>query len=445
MQWLRKLYIQVILGMVLGVALAAISPELGAKMKPLGDGFINLVKMVIAPIIFCTVVTGIAHVGDIKKAGKLGLKALIYFEVVTTVALILGLAVGNISGAGKGMQVDVSTLDATAMAAYTKGAAHGAEAGGSTVDFLLALIPHSFFSGVVDGNLLQTLTAAILFAWAMMGMGKQGKLVLDSIDAVSHVFFRIVGIVMHLAPIGAFGAMAYTIGKFGVASLGSLAGFMGLFFITCAVFIFGLLGIIMKMTTGLSLIKLMAYIKDELLIVFGTSSSESVLPRLLDKFERLGCDRQVVGMVIPTGYSFNLDGSSIYFTMAVMFLANAMGVHLDMGQQLSILMILLVTSKGSAGVSGSAFIVLVGTLATVETIPVASAAIILGIDRFMSTARALTNLIGNCVATLVVARWENALDMDYAQRVLTGEVVVQAETEEVHLTNHDEPTTKEAA
>ncbi len=444
-KWLSKLYVQVIVGMVLGIALAAISPELGAKMKPLGDGFIKLVKMVIAPIIFCTVVTGIAHVGDIKKAGKLGLKALVYFEVVTTIALILGLAVGNLSGAGNGMHVDTATLDASAMASYAQGAAHSSASGSGMADFLLALVPDSFFSGIVNGNLLQTLTVAILFAWAMMGLGKHGEHVLQSIEAVSHVFFRVVGIVMHLAPIGAFGAMAYTIGKFGVGSLGSLAGFMGLFFATCFVFAFGMLGIVLKLTTGLSLARVLSYIKDELLIVFGTSSSESVLPRLLDKFEKLGCDRQVVGMVIPTGYSFNLDGSSIYFTMAVMFLANATGVHLDMMQQISILTVLLVTSKGSAGVSGSAFIVLVGTLGAVEVIPVASAAIILGIDRFMSTGRALTNLIGNCVATLVVARWENALDIDYAKRVLSGEIEVHGETEELCMTNDSENDTLEAA
>lgn len=444
-KWLSKLYIQVIIGMVLGVALAAISPELGEKMKPLGDGFIKLVKMVIAPIIFCTVVTGIAHVGDIKKAGKLGLKAIIYFEVITTIALILGLVVANVSGLGSGMQVDASKLDAAAVAGYAKAAAHGAEQGHGIVDFLLALVPDSFFSGVVEGNLLQTLTIAILFAWAMMGMGERGKAILELIDTVSHVFFRIVGIVMYLAPIGAFGAMAYTIGKFGVASLGSLAGFMLLFFATCALFIYGLLGLVMKVTTGLSLNKMLAYIKDELLVVFGTSSSESVLPRLLDKFQNLGCQRQVVGMVIPTGYSFNLDGSSIYFTMAVIFLANAMGTPLDFGQQLSILMVLLVTSKGSAGVSGSAFIVLVGTLAAVGTIPVASAAIILGIDRFMSTGRAITNLIGNCVATIVVAKWENAIDVEHARKVLSGEIEVHGETEEMHLTNEDVPHARDAA
>lgn len=446
MHWLKKLYVQVILGMVLGITLAAISPETGVDMKPLGDGFIKLVKMVIAPIIFCTVVTGIAHVGDIKKAGKLGLKALIYFEVITTFALILGLAVANVTDAGKGMNVDVATLDSKAVTDLTSkaDASHGAT-GSSMTDFLLALVPNSFFSGVVEGNLLQTLTVAILFAWAMMGMGKQGQLVLDGIDALSHVFFRIVGIVMNLAPIGAFGAMAYTIGKFGVASLGSLAGFMLLFFATCAFFIFGLLGVVMKLSTGLSLVKLLKFIKDELLIVFGTSSSESVLPRLIDKLERMGCERQVVGMVVPTGYSFNLDGSSIYFTMAIIFLANATGVHLDMGEQISILLILLVTSKGSAGVSGSAFIVLVGTLAAVGSVPVASAAIILGIDRFMSTARALTNLIGNCVATIVVARWENELDVERAHKVLNGEIVSVGDTEIVTLEDHSHPKPHEAA
>lgn len=435
MDWIKKLYVQVILGMILGIILASISPEYGMKMKPLSDGFIKLVKMVIAPIIFCTVVTGIAHVGDIKKAGKLGLKAIIYFEIVTTVAMILGLAVGNITGSGQDMQVNLSTLDSSALSSFTQASGHGAT-GTTMTDFLLALIPNSFFSGVVEGNLLQTLTVAILFAWAMMGMGKSGQLILDGIDALSHVFFRIVGIVMTLAPLGAFGAIAYTIGKYGVNSLSSLGEFMLLFFATCAFFIFVVLGTIMKTYTGLSLTKLLRYIRDELFIVFGTSSSESVLPRLLDKMERLGCERQVVGMVIPTGYSFNLDGSSIYFTMAVLFLANATGVHLDVGEQISILLILLVTSKGSAGVSGSAFVVLVGTLAAIQSVPVASAAIILGIDRFMSTARAITNLIGNCVATLVVAHWEKELNIAHAHKVLNGEVIITGDTEKVSLEDH---------
>jgi aerobic C4-dicarboxylate transport protein len=433
MHWLKKLYVQVILGMILGITLAAISPETGVDMKPLGDGFIKLIKMVIAPIIFCTVVTGIAHVGDIKKAGKLGLKALIWFEVITTIALVMGLVIGNLSGIGIGMNVDMSSIDASALKSYTQNTEH--HGGGGMTDFLMALIPQSFFMGVVNGDLLQTLTAAILFAWAMMGLGEHGAVLLKGIDALSHVFFRIVGIVMLLAPIGAFGAMAYTIGKFGVGSIGELAGFMGMFFATCIGLSIAVLGSTMKFYVKLSFTQLLKYMKDELLIVLGTSSSESVLPRVLEKMEEMGCERQVVGMVLPTGYSFNLFGSCIYFTMAVVFLANATNTHLDMSQQISIMMVMLITSKGSAGVSGAAFIVLVGTLAAVGTIPVQSAALILGIDRFMSTGRALTNLIGNCVTTLAVARWENALDIDLARKVISGKVIVHGDTETVLLSD----------
>lgn len=426
MKWLSQLYVQVLLGMLIGVLLAVVSPEDAAAMKPLGDGFIKLIKMVIAPIIFCTVVTGIAHMGDMKTAGRLGLKALIYFEIVTTLALIIGLFIGNFTSAGSGMNIDPQTLDAGMLSAYTQ---NGHAQTHGTVEFLMALVPESFFLGVVQGNLLQTLLTAILFAWAMMGMGKPGEIVLEAIDAVSHVFFRIVGIVMRLAPIGAFGAIAFTLGKFGWESLGDIMGFVGLFFAACAAFVFLVLGVILRLTTGLSLLRLITYLRDELLIVLGTSSSESVLPRLIDKLERLGCEKQVVGMVLPTGYSFNLDGSSLYFTMAILFLAHATNIPLDLGDQFSILMILLITSKGAAGVSGSAFIVLTGTLATIGTIPVASAAIILGIDRFMSTGRALTNLLGNSIATIVVARWEKEIDLERARGVLAGEIETHGETD----------------
>lgn len=427
MKWLSKLYVQVLLGMALGVAVAYLWPDVGVDMKPLGDGFIKLIKMVISPIIFCTVVTGIAHVGDIRRAGMLGLKALIYFEVATTIAMVLGLAVGNFSHLGASMNVDVASLDNKALEIYTQSAGHGTTSK-STVDFILNLIPQSFFSGLVQGDLLQTLTAAILFAWATMGMKPQHKdAIHHAVDALSHAFFRIVSIVMHLAPIGAFGSIAYTIGKFGLASIGSLAEFMAYFSATCIVFIVLVIGPVMRLTTGLSVYRVIYYIRNELLIVLGTSSSESVLPLLIEKMEALGCERQVVGMVLPTGYSFNLDGSSIYFTMAIMFLANATGIHLSLGEQISILMVMLITSKGSAGVTGSAFIVLVGTMSAVGTIPVASAAILLGIDRFMSTLRAFANVIGNCIATITVARWENELDIDRARKILSGELKPQLE------------------
>lgn len=416
MRWLRKLYIQVLIGIALGVLLAAFEPDIAVAMKPLGDGFIKIIKMLIAPIIFCTVVTGIAHVGDIKRAGKLGLKAIVYFEIITTIALVGGLLIGNFTALGSGMHVDVGTLDATALKAF--GGDHP-PAAHSTIDFFMNLLPQSFFSGVVMGDLLQTLTAAILFAWALMGLKPQHREpLLATVESVAQLFFRIVEIVMQLAPIGAFGAIAYTIGKLGLGSLGELAQFVGLFFLACLGFVVLVLGPVLRLITGLSVFKLIRYIREELLIVLGTSSSETVLPRLLAKMEALGCERQVVGMVLPTGYSFNLDGSSLYFTMALMFLAHATGTHLSVGDQISVLLVLLITSKGSAGVTGSAFIVLVGTLAATQTVPVAAAAIILGIDRFMSTIRALTNVVGNCIATLVVARWESELDVPQARKVL---------------------------
>ena len=416
MHWMRKLYVQVLFGIALGVLLAAFDPDLGVAMKPLGDGFIKIIKMLIAPIIFCTVVTGISHVGDINRAGKLGLKAIVYFEIVTTLALIAGLLIGNFTALGSGMHVDVGTLDSAALVSFGGDHPHVAN---STVDFFMNLVPQSFFSGVVMGDLLQTLTAAILFAWALMGLKpQQREPLLATIETVSQLFFRIVEIVMHLAPIGAFGAMAYTIGKLGLASLGELAQLVGVFFAACIGFVVLVLGPALRLVTGLSVFQLIRYIREELLIVLGTASSETVLPRLLVKLEMLGCNRQVVGMVLPTGYALNLDGSSLYFTMALMFLAHATGITLGVGDQLAILLVLLITSKGSAGVTGSAFIVLVGTLAATQTVPVAAAAIILGVDRFMSTGRALTNVVGNCIATLVIARWEKELDLPLARQIL---------------------------
>lgn len=399
-----QLYVQVLTAIVIGVLLGHFYPDIGVQMKPLGDGFIKLIKMIIVPVIFCTVVHGIASMSNLRAVGSTGIKALIYFEVVTTFALIIGLVVSNIIRPGHGMNVDPSKLDPAAVSSYvTK--AHGQ----SLVEFLLDIIPRTVVSAFVDGNILQILLFAILFAFALQGLGQRGKLVLELVEQASQVFFGIVGIIMKAAPIGAFGAMAFTIGKYGVETLGSLAALMGTFYLTCLIFIFLVLGPI-AWFTGFSIFKFIRYIKDELLIVLGTSSSESVLPRMITRMKRLGCDESVVGLVIPTGYSFNLDGTCIYLTMATLFLAQATNVELSLLQQLGILGVLLLTSKGAAGVTGSGFIVLAATLASTGTIDVNAMAIILGIDRFMSEARALTNLVGNGVATVVIAKMEGALD-----------------------------------
>lgn len=399
-----QLYVQVLTAIVIGVLLGHFYPDIGVQMKPLGDGFIKLIKMIIVPVIFCTVVHGIASMSNIRAVGSTGIKALIYFEVLTTFALVIGLVVSNIFRPGHGMNVDPSKLDAAAVSSYVTKAE-----GQSLVEFLLDIIPRTVFSAFSDGNILQVLLFAILFAFALQGLGQRGKLVLDLVDQASHVFFGIVGIIMKAAPIGAFGAMAFTIGKYGVETLGSLAALMGTFYLTCLIFIFFVLGPI-AWFTGFNIFKFIRYIKDELLIVLGTSSSESVLPRMITRMKRLGCDESVVGLVIPTGYSFNLDGTCIYLTMATLFLAQATNVELSLAQQLGILGILLLTSKGAAAVTGSGFIVLAATLASTGTIDVHAMAIILGIDRFMSEARALTNLVGNGVATVVIAKMEGALD-----------------------------------
>lgn len=398
------LYVQVLIAIALGVLLGHYHPELGEQMKPLGDGFIKLIKMIIAPIIFLTVVHGIASMTNLKAVGSVGIKALIYFEVVTTFALIIGLVVANVLRPGEGMNVDLSGVDTTAVADYVAKAEKQ-----STIEFLLDVIPKSVVGAFVDGNILQVLLFAILFAFALQAMGARGKLVLDLVDQVSHVFFGIVGIIMKAAPIGAFGAMAFTIGKYGVGTLASLAALMGAFYLTCVIFIVGVLGPIAWLA-GFNIFKFIRYIKEELLIVLGTSSSESVLPRMIVRMKKLGCRESVVGLVIPTGYSFNLDGTCIYLTMAALFLAQATNVDLSLAQQVGILTILLLTSKGAAGVTGSGFIVLAATLAATHTIDVNSIAIILGIDRFMSEARALTNLVGNGVATVVISKMEGALD-----------------------------------
>jgi aerobic C4-dicarboxylate transport protein len=375
-------------------------------MKPLGDGFIKLIKMMIAPIIFCTVVTGIAGMDDMKKVGKTGGLALLYFEVVSTISLIIGLVLVNIVGPGNGMNVDPATLDTKAIAAYTAPGKLG-----TTAEFLLHIIPETMVDAFAKGEILQVLLIAVLFGFALHRFGGRGSLVFDWVEKSSHVLFTMVGFIMKLAPIGAFGAMAFTIGKYGLGSLFSLGKLMATFYATCLLFVFVVLGLIARFH-GFSVWKLVKYIKEELLVVLGTSSSESVLPRMMEKMENLGARRTTVGLVIPTGYSFNLDGTSIYLTMAAVFIAQATNTPMTLTQELTLLAVLLLTSKGAAGVTGSGFIVLAATLSAVGNVPVAGLALILGIDRFMSEARALTNLVGNAVATLVVAKWTGDLDIE---------------------------------
>jgi aerobic C4-dicarboxylate transport protein len=429
--WYRHLYVQVLGAIVLGVLLGHFYPALGAQMKPLGDAFIKMIKMLIAPIIFCTVVHGIASMEDMKKVGRVGLKALLYFEVMTTVALIIGLLIVNLWQPGVGMNVDPAALDTKSIATYTAKAGEQ-----STVEFLLHIIPSTVVGAFAEGEILQVLFFAILFAFALHWLGEKGKPLLHVIDQTAHVFFGIVGIVMKAAPIGAFGAMAFTIGKYGLSTLVSLGSLMLGFYATCLIFVFLVLGGVGALC-GFSIFKFIRYIKEELLIVLGTSSSESVLPRMLAKMENLGADKSVVGLVIPTGYSFNLDGTCIYLTMAAVFLAQATNTELTFSQELGLIGILLLTSKGAAGVTGSGFIVLAATLASLGTVPVASIALILGVDRFMSEARALTNLIGNGVATIVVAKWEGALDEGRMHRHLNQESEAEADDPEAVLVAED--------
>src|SRR6476619_6633180 len=418
------LYVQVLTAIVLGILLGHFYPQLGEAMKPLGDGFIKLIKMLIAPIIFCTVVHGIASMEDMKKVGRVGVKALLYFEFVTSLALIVGLIVVNILQPGVGMNVDARTIDTKSIQVYTTKAGQQ-----STVEFLMHIIPNTVIGAFAEGEILQVLFFAILFAFGMFMLGERGRPVINLIGTISHGLFNVVGIIMKVAPIGAFGAMAFTIGKYGVGSLLSLGKLMAAFYLTCLLFVFVVLGGI-AWFTEFSIWRFIKYIKEELLIVLGTSSSESVLPRMLVKLENLGCTESVVGLVIPTGYSFNLDGTCIYLTMAAIFLAQATNTELTLLQQLGIIGILLLTSKGAAGVTGSGFIVLAATLASVGSIPVASIALILGVDRFMSEARALTNLVGNGVATVVVSKWENALDERRLQKHLKQETELEAEEPE---------------
>ncbi len=405
----RNLYFQVLVAIAAGILLGHFYPEAGEAMKPLGDGFIKLVKMLIAPVIFCTVVTGIAGMENMKAVGKTGAYALIYFEILSTLALIVGLVIVNIVQPGAGMNIDPASLDQSAVAAYATAAKEQ-----GVVDFLLNVIPSTLIGAFTNGEVLQILFVALLFGFALHALGERARPVFSLIDDFSAILFRIVAMVMAVAPIGAFGAMAFTIGKYGVATLASLGKLMACFYATCLIFIFVVLGLIAR-AHGFRILRIVRYLKEELLIVLGTSSSESVLPRMISKMERAGCAKSVVGLVIPTGYSFNLDGTAIYLTMAAVFIAQATNTPLGIMDQLGLLAVLLLTSKGAAGVTGSGFIVLAATLSAVGTIPVAGVALILGIDRFMSEARALTNLVGNGVATLVVAKWCDALNGEQAR------------------------------
>ena len=405
MKLFRHLYFRVLVATVLGVVFGIVNPEMAAGMKILGDSFIALIKMIIGPVIFTTVALGISGSGDMKKVGRVGGKALIYFEVVSTIALALGLVAVNVLKPGSGFNVDPSTLDSSSVAEYSNKASQS-----TLLDVIRHIIPTTFtdaFSG--SGDLLQVLLVAVLFGYALNHTGAKGVIVRDFLEALAEVFFKIVNVLMQLAPIGAFGAMAFTIGRYGLRSFGPLLFLMGTFYLTCLVFIFVVLGAIAKWA-GFSIFRFIIYIKEELLTVLGTSSSESVLVPMMRRLEAAGCSKSVVGLVIPAGYSFNLDGTNIYLTMAAVFVAQALNVDLSLGQQLSILLVAVLTSKGASGVTGAGFITLAATLAVVPSIPVSGLALILGIDRFMSEARALTNVIGNGVATIVVSRWENELD-----------------------------------
>lgn len=408
----KVLYVQVLFAIAVGIILGVVYPDLGAKMKPFGDAFVRLIKMIIAPVIFCTVVTGIAGMEDMKTVGKTGGLALLYFEVVSTLALIIGLIIVNTVQPGAGMHVDPATLDQTAIAAY-------ADPGKmqTTTEFLMNVIPSTVVGAFAEGEILQVLFFSVLFGFALHKFGGRGTIIYDIIDKSSKVFFQIVNMIMQVAPIGAFGAMAFTIGKYGIASLIPLAKLMASFYATCLLFIFLVLGAICR-RHGFSVLRYLSYIKEELFIVLGTSSSESALPRMMTKMEKAGVERSVVGLVIPTGYSFNLDGTAIYLTMAAVFIAQACDIDLTLTQELTLLAVLLITSKGAAGVTGSGFIVLAATLSAVGHVPVAGLALILGIDRFMSEARALTNMIGNGIATIVVGHWCKQVDNEKLEATL---------------------------
>ncbi|MFY4261950.1 dicarboxylate/amino acid:cation symporter [Achromobacter xylosoxidans] len=415
LKFYQILYVQVLFAIVVGILLGYFKPDLGQAMQPLGDGFIKLVKMIIAPVIFLTVATGIAAMSDLKKVGRVAGKAMLYFLVFSTLALIVGMLVSHLVQPGAGMHINPATLDQKAVSGYV------AKAHDSTITgFLLNVIPTTIFSPFVGGDILQVLFVAVLFGIALAQVGERGKPVLDFLTALAQPIFKLVAILMKAAPIGAFGAMAFTIGKYGIKSIVNLAMLVGTFYATSVLFVVVVLGLVARYN-GFSILKLVRYIREELLLVLGTSSSEAALPTLMQKMERAGCSKSVVGLVVPTGYSFNLDGTNIYMTMAALFIAQACDIPLSLGDQILLLLVAMLSSKGAAGVTGAGFITLAATLSVVPTVPVAGMALILGVDRFMSECRALTNLVGNATAAVVVARWEGELDKDQLHAALEGE------------------------
>lgn len=419
----RHLYFQVLIAIALGALIGQVDPVLGTQLKPLGDGFIKIVKMVIAPVIFLTVVTGIAGMRDLMSVGRVAAKAFAYFLFFSTLALILGLIVANVFQTGASMHVDPATLDSASVAQY---AAHAHDQ--TVTGFIMNIIPTTLPSALVSGDILQVLFVAVLFGIALALIGDKGKPVFDVLESASLAVFRLVHILMKLAPIGAFGAIAFTIGKYGLASLASLAALVGTFYLTSLLFVLVVLGAVARLC-GFSILGLLRYLKAELLLVLGTSSSEAALPSLLEKLERAGCAKSVVGLVVPTGYSFNLDGTNIYMTLAALFIAQATGIHLSLGDQLLLLAVAMLSSKGAAGVTGAGFITLAATLSVVPSVPVAGMALILGVDRFMSECRSLTNFVGNAVATIVVAKWEGAFDQTLFERAMAGEPATIEEVE----------------
>ncbi len=411
-RWYASLYTQVLIAVACGIALGYFAPHWAVSLKPLGDGFIKLVRMIIAPVIFCTVTSGIAGVNSLEKVGRVGLKALAYFVVVSSLALFIGLAVANLAQPGAGFNADPVRLDTGSIAGFQQ-QAHGQ----TVVDFLLHVIPDTLIGAFISGDILQVLLVSILFGFALSLTGERARPVHRGVELLGSVVFRLVHLIMRTAPLGALGSMAYTIGQFGIGALAHLAGLMLCFYLTSALFVFGVLGGIAR-ASGFSLLRLLRYIRRELLLVLGTSSSEAALPLLIDKLERAGCSRSVVGLVVPAGYSFNLDGTNIYMTMAALFIAQATNVHLPLGDQLLLLLVAIISSKGAAGVTGSGFITLAATLAVVPSVPIAGLVLIQGVDRFMSECRSLTNFIGNAVAAIVVARWEREIDAAQLQRAL---------------------------